>query len=98
MATISKRRDIKRRRLYESSFHRKVSNFKLPVKNGPFFICVICNRCIYMASVICYSIGKWKVDENIFFMVKSYDDNYYICTTFWTIVRFVRLSIAKDML
>ena len=80
-ATINKRKDVKRRRLYESSFDRKVSNFKLLIKNGPFFICVICNRCLYRTSVICFNIEKYSVDENIVFMVKPYDDKYYICTT-----------------
>ena len=79
-ATINKRKDIKRRRLYESSFDRKVSNFKILIKNGTFFICVICNRYLYRASVICFNIEKYRVDENIIFMVKSYE-NYYICTT-----------------
>ena len=80
-AMINKRKDVKRRRLYESPFDRKVSNFKLLIKNGPFFICAICNRCLYRTSVICSNIEKYSVDENIIFMVKSYDDNYYICTT-----------------
>ena len=80
-ATINKRNGVKRRTLYESSFDRKVSNFKLLIKNGPFFICVICNRCLYRTSVICFNIEKYSVDENIIFMVKLYDDNYYICTT-----------------
>ena len=75
MATINKRKDIKRRRLFESSFDRKVSNLKLLIKNGP------CNRCLYRISVICFNIEKYSVDENIIFMVKLYDDNYYICTT-----------------
>ena len=60
-ATINKRKDVKRRRLYESSFYRKVSNFKVPIKNGPFFICVICNRCLYRTSVICFNIEKYSV-------------------------------------
>ena len=38
MAAINKRKEVKRRRLYESSFDRKVSNFRLLIKNGPFFI------------------------------------------------------------
>ena len=58
-----------------------VSNFKLLIKNGPFFICVKCNRCLYRTSVICFNIAKHSVDENTIFMVKSYDDNYYICAT-----------------
>ena len=80
-ATINKRKDFKIRELYESSFDRKVSNFKLQVKNGPFFICVTCNRCLYKTSVICFNIEKYIVGQNIVFMVKPYDDNYYICTT-----------------
>ena len=81
-ATINERKDVKRRRLYESSFDRKVSNFKLLIKNGPIFICVICNRFLYRTSVTCFNIEKHKLDdENIILMVKSYEDNYYICTT-----------------
>ena len=80
-ATINKRKDIKIRGLYESSFDRKVSNFKLQVKNGPFLICVTCNRFLYKTSVICFNIEKYSVGQNIIFMVKPYDDNYYICTT-----------------
>ena len=78
---INKMKDVKRRRLYESSFDRKVSNFKLLIKNGPFFICVICNCRLYRASVICVNIEKYSVDENIIFMIKPYNDNYYFCTT-----------------
>ena len=39
-ATINKRKEVKR--LYKSSFDRQVSNLKLLIKNGPFFICIIC--------------------------------------------------------
>ena len=58
MASTNKSKDVKRRRLYESSFDREVSNFKLLIKNGPFFICVTCNRCPYRTSVVCFNIEK----------------------------------------
>ena len=45
-----------------------------------FALYVISNHCLYRKSVICFNIEKYSVDENIIFMVKSYDDNY-ICTT-----------------
>ena len=61
-ATINKRKDVKRRRLYESSFDKNVSNFKLMIKRGSFFICVICNRCLYRTSVICFNTEKYCVD------------------------------------
>ena len=80
-AMINNRKDVKRRRLNESSFDRKVANFKLLIKNGPLFICVICNRCLHSTSVIFFNIEKYKVDENIIFIVKSYDGNCYICAT-----------------
>ena len=66
--------------MYESSFDRKVSYFKLLIKKWTIFICAIWNRCLYMTSVICLDIEKYSVDENVIFMVKLYDDNYYICT------------------
>ena len=44
-----------------------------------FALYVISNHCLYRKSVICFNIEKYSVDENIIFMVKSYDDNYYIC-------------------
>ena len=50
-ATINKRKDIKRRKLYESSFDRNVSNFKIPIKNGPFFISLLCNCFLYQLFV-----------------------------------------------
>ena len=51
------------------------------MKNGAFFICVRCNRCLYKTSVICFNIGKCSVDVNIISMEKSYDDNNCACTT-----------------
>ena len=76
---LSRGKTLKEERL--SSFDRKVSNFKLLIKNGQFFVCVICNRCLYRISIICFNIEKYSVDENIIFMLTSYDDNYYISTT-----------------
>ena len=38
------------------------------------------NCCLYRTSVICFNIEKYSFDEIIIFMIKSYDDNYYICT------------------
>ena len=74
-------KEDKKRRLYEPSFETKVSNFKLFIKNGPFFICAICNCCLYRTSAICFNIEKYSVDKNKTFMVKLYSDNNYICTT-----------------
>ena len=53
---------------------------QLLIKMDHFF-CVICNCCLYRTSVICFNIEKYSVGENIISMVKSYDDNSYICTT-----------------
>ena len=36
---------------------------------------------MFSISVICFNIEKYSADENIIFVIKSYDDNYYICTT-----------------
>ena len=52
-------------------------------KTGPFYVCVICNRCLYFSNVIKFDLEKYdrefvnKLNTN----VTSFDGNYYICKT-----------------
>ena len=38
--------------LYVKEFHKKV-------KMGSFYVCVICNRCLYFSSVIKFDLEKY---------------------------------------
>ena len=36
-----------------------IKNFKAKVRQGPFYVCVICNRCLYYTNVLLYDIPKY---------------------------------------
>ena len=40
----------------KKSFNRCVHRFKVLIKNGPFFLCDVCNRCHYQKSLICFKM------------------------------------------
>ena len=50
---------------------------------GPFYVCVICNCCLYFSNVIKFDLEKYdrefvsKLNTN----VASFDWNYHICKT-----------------
>ena len=52
----------------KTSFSRCVHKFKALMKSGPVFFGVVCNRCHYQNSVICFKMQKYGVDEEVIFM------------------------------
>ena len=59
-----------------------VKTFKDQIKEGPFYICVVCNRSLYRRSVILFKENSYSIDiPNFFFEIKSYDGFCYICLT-----------------
>ena len=61
----------------------RVSKFKNLIQEGPYFICVCCNRSFYKRSVIFFKDDKYCIntDDFIQVLVKSYDGKIYICLT-----------------
>ena len=54
-----------------------VKTFKDQIKEGPFYICVVCNRSLYRRSVILFKENSFSIDiPNFFFEIKSYDAIY----------------------
>ena len=56
----------------------------LEVRDGPYYICVICNRCLYKRSVKIFHSQKYNMPDVSFFYiahVKSFKDEKYICLT-----------------
>ena len=49
------------------------------IKEGPYYICVVCNRCHYLRSVIPFKSEKYVL--NIDYEVSSSDGKLYICQT-----------------
>ena len=71
-----------------------VKKFHEKVKMGPFYVCVICNRCLYFSNVIKFDLEKYdrefvnKLNTN----VTSFDGNYYICKTCDTHTRKLKVT------
>ena len=62
---------------------KRIENFKKVIHEGPFFICVCCNRCLYKRSLILFNESRYL--ESGFcpelHFVLSFDNIFYICKT-----------------
>ena len=60
-----------------------MKEFKINIKQGPYFVCVICNRSMYKRSVKLFDMEKYEIlDDTTLPFVNSYNGNHYIiCNT-----------------
>ena len=57
-----------------------VVDFKNQIKEGTFYICIICNHCLYNISVILFKKANYgDASATLTSLVKLYDDILYIC-------------------
>ena len=64
------------------SLDQNIQQFKSNINNGPYFICVICNKMLYKVSVQQFMEGKYSdVTKNIAHKDKSYENKLNICHT-----------------
>jgi len=60
----------------------RIMVFKTAVKEGPYHVCVVCNRCLYRKTVKLFDCSKYDYQfAYVFTTVESYDSNDYICLT-----------------
>ena len=78
---------MKKRRLFHDKNYPKtsaerISVFLKTIHEGPYYICVVCNRCHYYRSVVFFKPEAYDIDSTNFYTnVRSFDDRYYICHT-----------------
>jgi len=59
-----------------------VQIFKNIIKEGPFYICVCCNRCLYKRSVNIFKEEKYTFNTHeLCELIPSFDNNLYVCLT-----------------
>ena len=59
-----------------------ISQFRSKVKQGPCYICSVCNRLLYKVSVTLLNRNKYtNVCGTVYTNIKSYDAKEYICKT-----------------
>ena len=60
----------------------RVSAFHEAIRDGPYFICVVCNRTLYKRTVKYFYKNSYNPNiHHVFTNVHSLDSNYYICVT-----------------
>ena len=66
-----------------SRSQNNIKTFRMEIEKGPYFICVVCNRCLYRKSVLKFNETKHDVNFESFCYEKvdSYDGCQYICKT-----------------
>ena len=66
-----------------SEMENRIKKFKEIITEGPYYICVVCNRCLYKRSVINFKIDKYESPDSQFYFssVPSFNDSKYICIT-----------------
>ena len=77
-----KERDQAKRNL-KFDGNSRIKIFKEKVLEGPYFICVVCNRASYRQMFLKFNEAKFHIDvPNFHFsFVSSFDDTQYICKT-----------------
>ena len=59
-----------------------ISKFHSRIKEGPYYICSVCNRLLYRKSVKLLEKKKYSlVPKTLFTNIASFDNKKYICTT-----------------
>ena len=69
----------KRRKITESNL--KIKQFKLLIKEGAYYVCVLSHRCFHRRSVLIFDSRKYNSELDKKFLVKSSDTLFYICKT-----------------
>ena len=57
--TLNARKITKKKKITQNQ-SKRVTTFKAKIKDGPFYICVCCNRCLYLHSVKKFKANKYK--------------------------------------
>ena len=77
------KRTMKGRYTAISRTQNNITMFRMEIAKCSYFICIVCNRCLYMKSVFAFNETKYDVNVESFCYenVDSYDGCQYICKT-----------------
>ena len=79
---VTRRKELKEKKC--SSIHSLdyyIQQFNRAIREGPYYICVVCNRLLYRKTVLEFKKEKYKSSCCLFTSVTSFNGNMYICKT-----------------
>ena len=66
----------------KSTLSTNIISFQNQVYDGPYYVCVICNRTLYRRSVVLFVKKKYLIEHiDKMYLVSSFDNCMYICKT-----------------
>ena len=79
-SSTSQERMLREDNFASSENLKQVTLFKKLIREGPYFICVICNRCLYKRSIVRFDFNSYSfLVKELVHLVSSYDGRLYIC-------------------
>ena len=68
--------------IQKSTMENRIKKFKKLVMEGPYYICIVCNRCLYKKTVVKFKDSYNNPDSSFYFShVQSFDGCEYVCQT-----------------
>ena len=81
-SSISQERMLREDNFASSENLKQVTLFKKLIREGPYFICGICNRCLYKRSIIRFDFNSYSsLVKELVHLVSSYDSRLSLCRT-----------------
>ena len=92
-SSTSQERMLREDNFASSENLKQVTLFKKSIREGPYFICVICNRCLYKRSIIRFDFNSYSslVKEPVHLV-------FILPNEFGDLRRLERLLVAKRIL
>ena len=59
----------------------KLAKFCQQIRQGPYFICIVCHWCLYKRSVRLFKHEKYILTAELYCLVRSFDEKTYIYET-----------------
>ena len=79
---VTRRKELKEKKCSSThSLEYYIQQFNRAIREGPYYICVVCNRLLYRKTVLEFKKDKYKSSSCLFTSVTSFNGNVYICKT-----------------
>ena len=79
---VTKGKELKEEKCFSThSLDYYIQQFNRDIREGPYYICVVCNRLLYRKTVLQFKKDKYNSSSCLFTSVTSFNGNMYICNT-----------------
>ena len=79
---VTRRKELKEEKCFSTySLDYYIQQFNRAIREGPYYICVVCNRLLYRKTVLEFKKDNYNFSSCLFTSVTSFNGNMYICNT-----------------